>query len=1068
MTNTSKSKNKVKFFSKLIMTLVLILSASTIGGVLLGTSQAFAYSEQVTSLSNLNFTANGNLSSVYANPTGWTKVKDGTGTSGVINRNHHNEAFYISANEVPAKLSDSADDHMLMINSKSSTSSLPSSIAYTNSSSLTLEANSNYKIVVWTKVLPGSASSIYLTGLEETIGFERIDNSVANEWSAYTFYITTGIKSESVKTELWLGSKPDKVASGAVFFDNIEVFKISNNQTPDVETAESNYISTNPTSADNVKYVNLSDSTLEEDFETNLDNWSNASQMQSGAHAEIINLENENTSNAYGIPYLGTDLSKDNKNALMLYTDENVKTYFGLKGKEFTLNMYDMVKVSVNVKTAELSGSAFVKLVEGDILNADGEKVEAISPVSNSIEISSNSTDKTTNNYQTVSFYVKGRSLYNSSLHLELWLGSKENPASGYVAFDNIKTEKISDTEFSAASTGTFVKTVTLQSDSSEYGITNATFNSVKKEDINLTYPLVPNSWTHKESDELDVVYGVVNTYEPAYNAYSANYDNIANPGNPDGFLSTDKDTNNILVMHNINKAYQSITSTKFKVEANKYYKLSFDYKLIETSLDTDLLNIYVKDENGNVLYADENLSSTNFAWSKYQIFVSTNSYTNELTLTISLGTEKSQVKALAYLDNICLFQDKTMTKEAYKELSATENVLDFQEGNFNLVKDNGSSIYEALRFTGKLEDGKNPENGNPVALGGMIDGNNTEDEFDITNSPNNQNSLKYMLLIQTYGKATYSMIASDSLSLSADSYYKFTIDVKTAFAGEDSENSYGAEFSLSGLEEKITGIKASDWTTYTIYVQATSSTTVNLRFALSSANLATAGMAIFDNYSYETIDADTYNVAKLNNSEDNTFLFIGDTDTEEDKDNTSSSTTDFNALWYVIPSLILAAALLLALVAYLMKKVKIKKWEKRKVNEYDRDKTVHRDVIRKKAEEKRDAEVKSLKGEIDEIQKRLEEIEQKHQDRLKDNRQNRRSGVSKEAEKEFKQYAKLHTALENIIVNLNKEIDNKNTAEYLLSVQHKIAIEKAKEERINKEKSFEKNKSKNKNRKRR
>ena len=50
-----------------------------------------------------------------------------------------------------------------------------------------------------------------------------------------------------------------------------------------------------------------------------------------------------------------------------------------------------------------------------------------------------------------------------------------------------------------------------------------------------------------------------------------------------------------------------------------------------------------------------------------------------------------------------------------------------------------------------------------------------------------------------------------------------------------------------------------------------------------------------------------------------------------------------------------------------------------------------------------------------------------------------------------------MHTAVENRIANLNKKIDNMNTAEYLLSLQHKIMLEKAKDERAAKEKAFKK-----------
>ena len=1068
MTKNRQFKSKV--LSRLIIAIALLLSVSTMCGILLGAKYAYAYSEEVTTLTNLNFASNGNQTNVYSNPSGWTKGLESTATSGAINLDYHNESFYLDANQLPSKLSDASDDHVLMINSKSSKSgSLPCVQYYTNNSSLKLSPYSSYKIVVWAQVLEGANASIYITGLDETIGFEKIDYSNANEWTAYTFYITTGIKEEQIKTELWLGAKPNKTSTGAVFFDNIEVFQISNDKTPNTQTLESEYISTPTNASDSVKYINLNESQnvseFDGTFETNLSGWTKTnSQMETGTYAEIINQQTNSASIGKGITYLGTDLTKGNKNALVLYTDENVKSYFGLKSPEITVAMYETLKISVNVKVANLDGgNAYVRFVESDVLNASGNKVEAITPLTKEVAISSNSTNKFQNNYTTVSFYVKGRSLYETKFSLELCLGSSESKTSGVVAFDNITVEKISYNQYSSATTGSYVQKVDLQSNTENFGITNATFNNVEKPSKTLTYPLTPNGWTHSASDENDVIFGVINTYEPIYNLYSTQFEGIANPGNPEGFLGTDVDTNNILVMHNINRAYQTATSTKFDVEANKYYKLSFDYKLIATGEDAnnDLLNIYVEDENNAVLHADENINDTNFAWKKYTIYVSTNSYTNELKIKISLGTENNQLKGVAYIDNVTLTQDSKMTKESYEEISKTSNVLDFEEGNFNLIKDNNTSIYTPLRYTGSLEVGENAGTGSSIALGGIIDGNNTEDEFIVENSPNNTNSLKYMMMIQTHGKATYSLTAKDSLSLTLDSYYKFTVDVKTMFSSNASseEETYGAEFGLTEIDKKITGIIAEDWTTYTIYVKCTINAEVKLRFALTSLNTNTAGQVFFDNYTYEVVDADAYNVAELNNSSNSTFLFVNDTETEEEKNDNDSTPADLQTIWYVIPTLILAVALILALVSYLMKKVKIKKWEKKKVNEYDRERTLARDVIRMDAEKIRDENVKKLNSEINEIKEKLSELEQKHQDRLKNKRSSRREGVSKEAEKEFKQYAKIHTAYENKVASLEREIDNMNTPEYLLSVQHKLAIEKAKQERMNKEKAYEEHK---------
>lgn len=1068
---TKKYNHKTKFFNKMLVVIAFVLSLSSMFGVLFGAKTVFALSEKVTSWSNLTFSSNNNLSNVYTNPTGWTLgFKESKATSGAINLDKFNDSFYLEDTELPKKRNSNVDDHVLMINSKSSTSTIPAVQYYTNSSSLTLEANSSYKILVRTKVLPSAMGSIYITGLDETIGFEKINNNVAGEWTTFTFYISTGSESESIKTELWLGSKVKNVSTGAVFFDDLEVHKLSNDETPNTITAQDKLVSTPENHNDNVKYVNLKTSTvlseINGDFENQilgLDGWKKTSTLTKGSNIEIMDLSADSISKGKGIESpIKTDLSKGNKNALVLYTTkdetgEYVKANFGIKSPEIQLGMYETYKITANVKVVDLDGgSAYIKFVENDVKNANGDVIESITPATKEIAISSNSDNKLQNNYTTVSFFVKGRSLYSTSYNLEFALGSSETKTSGAFAIDNISVELISDEDYTSAKTDSNNIKIDLQDADGEYGITNATFNGVKKSEKTLTYPLIPESWTHAVSDKNDVFFGVVNTNEKIYNGSKSQFGNFANPGNPEGFLNVSEDTNNILLMHNFNNAYQSVKSTKFNVDANKYYKLSFDYQLIARSSQTELLNIYVEDEEGSVLYADENITPSGNVWKKYNVYISTNSYSNELTLKISLGTKENQVKGLVYVDNVTVLEDKSMTKADYEELYG-DNLLDFQEGNFNLIKDNGTNVHDALRFTGNLESGETASEGSILAIGGIVDGKNTEDEFDITNSPSNTHSLKYMMMVQTHGKATYSMTAKDSIKLTSGTYYKFTVYAKTVFGlnALESEEDYGAEFGLTGIDQKITKIVSNDWKEYTIYVNCTEDAEVNLRFAMASADSDTAGMVFFDNYSYETVEADDFNVAKLNNEESDNFLFVGDTSSEEDKDTDSSKGLDLQTIWYVIPSLILAFALIFAIVTAVMKKVKIKKWEKKKVNDYDRENTVHRDVIRAQAEKERDARVKELKAQISELEETINSMEEKHQERVKENRTNRAKGITREIEKEFKHYAKLRTAYQNRIASINKEIDNMNTPEYLLAVQHKLAVEKAKQERQNKEKSY-------------
>ncbi len=1064
----SKNNNKFKKLTY-VLAITFAICLTLLCGAMFNPSSVYAYTskqpDSISNSTNLNFSYDSNSSYLKEDPTGWTKgIANKETTSGVINLDNIKDLYYLETNQKPTKIQ-GLDDYVLMINSKTSkTSEKPAVQYYTSSNNISLSAYSTYKIKVYTQVSQDARASIYLTGLTDdnssavNMSFENITYADANQWTTYTFYVTTGLETQNVKLELWLGSKTNFTSTGVVFFDNIEFVQIAER---DIESTQ------------NSKHISLDTSKMLYSFDNSnpLSGWTMISAMAKNSYAEVIDLSTNAPSLAKEITYVGTDNStlstintdldylKNNKNAFVFYTKEETSTCFGYKSNNIDISMYDIVKLTLNVKTANLTGNAYIKLIENEVKDTNGNVIEAITPVSETITISSNTTNQFLNDYTTCTFYVKARSLYNSSFNLELWLGSQETSASGLVAFDTIKTEEISYNDFTNASTGSTAVKLTLDSDPASYIISNSAFNDVKKSNKELTYPLSPANWTHTTKDSNMVFFGVINTNQTIYDAHMNDFGNVANPGNPKGFGSTESDTNNILLMHNIDKTYQQATSNNFSIDKNSYYKLSFDLKLLETSTDSKIFNVYLKDDENNIIYANENIVG-NHIWENYSIYISTKAYSNTLKLVLSLGTETNKVQGIAYVDNVILVKDSTLTEEQYKTLAKTNNILDFEQGNFNLFKKDktNSRIFTPLRYTEKLENCDVATSGLNNGFGGIID---TENTFNnVEKSPNSQNSLSYVMMLQTIDKATYSLTAKDSLSLSSDTYHKFSVDILTKGLNADaSDEKFGASFALSGLDEKLDGIISEEWTTYTIYVACTSSATVNVKFALESLDIDTCGIAYFDNFSYEEIDKDEYNLAKLNNS-DNSSLFIGNTDTTENEE-TSTSEANLEYIWYVIPTLILALALILALVAYLMKKVKIKKWEKRKINEYDRDKTLHRDIIRKEAEEKRNSSVKELKANLAELEKEKQHIEEVHQEQLKSQRTERAKGVTASTEREFKQYAKMHTALENRIANINKQIDKMNTAEYLLSIQHKIILEKAKEERIAKEKAYKANKKK-------
>ena len=146
---------------------------------------------------------------------------------------------------------------------------------------------------------------------------------------------------------------------------------------------------------------------------------------------------------------------------------------------------------------------------------------------------------------------------------------------------------------------------------------------------------------------------------------------------------------------------------------------------------------------------------------------------------------------------------------------------------------------------------------------------------------------------------------------------------------------------------------------------------------------------------------------------------------------------------------------------AYFMKKVTIKKWERKKASEYDRESTLYRDVVRREAEQIRDAKIKEYQDKIDEIKTELTRIEEVHQEILK--KQRTTSGqqeITKAMERDFKAYASKHTKLENQIEALNDKIESFKLPEYLISIQRGIIIEKVKKEKQEKERKIKEQKA--------
>lgn len=1003
------------------------------------------------SLSNSNFNNNSTSSTLDTSPTGWSKIKTtSTATSGIINVNETKFAsqyssYKLETTQNPGTACTDFDDKVLMINSNSTSSNLAQQSQGYKSESFSLSANTFYIINVWVYTLNSNAS-IYLNGFEDyeteistaltNTKFESINTNSA--WTEYTFYISTNYQTPSIYLELFLGATSNNTSLGAVFFDNISVIKTSSTYFFDSLNNDNYY--------KDISMIRNITNTY--NFESNgLSDWEMLGTLNEGNVSKIVNVKTKTEMESLGLNYLGSDLTSGNTYALVLSSED--ANYLGYSSPAIDINQYGLYKISIKVKCDNISGNVNINLVEqNNVVDFYDEGISEYEPITKTISLNSNTTNNLTNNYSTVSFYVSGHTLFDTSIKLELCLGSESENTSGTVVFDNIIVERIPYSIFENLSTSTNESKVEFTTITGTPSIENGFFNTAHISGATISYPLVAEGWEQTISQNTSTnVFGIVNTNTIKWQ--NANF-GLSNPLNPilKGTTTATEttDTNNILMIYNKTKSYQTITSPLFSVDKSSYYTFSFNYLTNNYNDENSILNVYLVDSNGNILYQDLNVYSKD--WTLYKTTIKTEFDSNSLKLVLEVGTAESIVKGYVYIDNVMLEKETYTDTEFANIVNQNQKVLDLSNIGLNLKGEvlNANNLYTALMFTSSLEKGTQYTDSDPIATGGIID---QENDYNITFPAFHTSSIKNMIAISNTSISTYSLTSKQSISLSQGSYYKFSIYIKTALVGTETAEDlldFGAIFALNGLSgAKITNIKSTDFDKYIIYVYADADTTVQPKFALESNTLNTTGNAFFDTFAFETIEKTEYTSA-VNSS--NVLVFAN---TSIPEDNTSSDDTTTSGesvnIWIAISTIIMVIAMIVAMVGYCLRRIEIKKFKVAKQAVYNRDATLVRDVVIKEAEKRKNEELKLLKEEYAVLENYLLELEKDNRERIANQRREHGKGVSRKAEKDFKIFASSRQKIVKDMAKITEKINETNSPEYLLRqekiIQHEKTIKK-------------------------
>lgn len=211
----------------------------------------------------------------------------------------------------------------------------------------------------------------------------------------------------------------------------------------------------------------------------------------------------------------------------------------------------------------------------------------------------------------------------------------------------------------------------------------------------------------------------------------------------------------------------------------------------------------------------------------------------------------------------------------------------------------------------------------------------------------------KQMLVINNTEKSAYTYTSS-TFTLKEASFYEVSVWVKTyGISDDDDISGANVELYLGSANESdkpfaFTAIKAADtqdWTKYTFVVKTmdddVTSVTVKLSLGKYESETVdgetkvtgiTSGYAMFDDVTIKEVDETAYDKAVTDSATDSTLLTrqvsnetSGSSDADDNNGDNETPDRTFNteALWWMVPTIVLAVLIIVVVIVYVVRKVR-------------------------------------------------------------------------------------------------------------------------------------------------
>jgi len=1021
--NTKQKTTKFIIFG--FFALVLSIVAS-FGAFTLKQPSLTAYADNENtlpiSISNANFNSDNTSSYPDTSFTGFTADyeastdKESSLKAGVINLQNENYKNKFSN----AKRGDGYDDYVLMIESNASIK-----YGYKTSSSNTIEIkpNSYYMVTfdVYTETDSNIANLYLFDGEKEFASITDI-NSYLN-WQTYTFFVSTN---DLLHTNLTLGMYLN--GKGIVLFDNLSANQLSKEQySTNIQLLETNNLPYSVT--DSKTHVTANYKIESGAFVKSTGNYNVELAAQEtiadGSSLKVTGfLPNKDTTD---YTTATTEPSSDgvNSNALLINNKQLTYIQYSTEDNFLTFKQNQVYKVSLNLKTEELQGNANIQLVRTNASSDDKNAKD-----SSVVKITSN-----TDGYETYSFYVVADPYADTTYKLVVGLGDSETFTTGKLYVNTLTVSKIDYSTFSSANDTNKINLSTYYaySDTSSLPmLNNGNFDAMQVSDVLSSKPATPADWTVKTGKNTQY-YGVVNGSTNSFNNLkSLKTSNLLNPFGNDGA------NNNVLMMYNETDDTLSYTSKAKSLSVNSYYKFAVKVNTQINSNSSVRVSLVTTVDEEEVELVGSNVKTSSTGFEEVELFLHTGNQAIDVTLKVTLTTTGC---GYAYVDEARYNYPLQPTETEFN------NVV---EDQFNVKKDLTNITLDLNYYTASNSD--------VVAK--------------VINSYNNSDLINYVveteqfkaigntdvIALRSANDTSYSLTSKFGYDITANNYYKVTVDAYTQFI--DSTNTeieaekLGAGLKLVGFDNSFTAIQSNNqWTTYTFYVTSNSDTTLKLEFSLGSTDAETKGDVFFANVTFADVTESLTKEGFEDLTETDLIKVIKPTETDPEKDPETDpeeieekESLNVGTILTLAASLITAVALLIAVVGVALRKIKFKKPVKKSKNEYDRNKTVSKQVYTRRATTARENKLLELNKDLQAITEERAKFEESYKKDLAKLRElkikrGNPAEISK-LEKEIKKAQKQSASLGVTLNKIQSEIDYAKTDAYLNELMRKLAKE--------------------------